>query len=68
MKNNNIDIIKYDLTESGAFVRNEPLERTKLDYEFFQNFRSEHTIKSYRNDIQKFWEFIIENFVSSVIL
>ncbi|MBL6989156.1 MAG: tyrosine-type recombinase/integrase [Bacteriovoracaceae bacterium] len=34
----------------------------ELDYEFFKNFPSEHTQKSYRNDIGQFLDFIRDNF------
>lgn len=34
----------------------------KLDYEFFKNFTSEHTIKSYRNDIRQFFIFLAQQF------
>jgi integrase/recombinase XerD len=34
----------------------------KLEYEFFSNFESLHTRKSYRIDISQFFEFLKENF------
>lgn len=34
----------------------------KLEYEFFSNFESEHTRKSYRIDITHFFEFLSEHF------
>lgn len=34
----------------------------KLEYEFFNNFESPHTRKSYRADIMQFFEFLRENF------
>lgn len=34
----------------------------KLEYEFFSNFESLHTRKSYRIDISQFFEFLNENF------
>ena len=34
----------------------------QLDYEFFANFESEHTRKSYRKDIQQFLELITTDF------
>lgn len=34
----------------------------KLEYEFFSNFESPHTRKSYRSDITQFFEFLKENF------
>ncbi|MBY0415868.1 MAG: site-specific integrase, partial [Bdellovibrionales bacterium] len=34
----------------------------KLEYEFFSNFESPHTRKSYRIDIMQFFEFLKENF------
>ncbi|MBC7428931.1 MAG: tyrosine-type recombinase/integrase [Bacteriovorax sp.] len=34
----------------------------KLEYEFFNNFESPHTRKSYRADITQFFEFLKENF------
>ncbi|MCO4795256.1 MAG: tyrosine-type recombinase/integrase [Bacteriovoracaceae bacterium] len=34
----------------------------KLDYEFFKNFTSKHTIKSYRSDIKQFFNFLSEFF------
>lgn len=34
----------------------------KLEYEFFSNFESLHTRKSYRSDITQFFEFLAENF------
>lgn len=34
----------------------------KLEYEFFSNFESPHTRKSYRIDISQFFEFLKENF------
>ena len=34
----------------------------KLEYEFFSNFESLHTRKSYRIDITQFFEFLKENF------
>jgi len=37
-------------------------EFAKLDYEFFRNFTSKHTIKSYRNDIRQFFNFLKEFF------
>ncbi len=35
----------------------------KLEYEFFNNFESPHTRKSYRADITQFFEFLSSNFV-----
>ena len=37
-------------------------EAFKLDYEFFNNFTSEHTRKSYRTDIRQFIKFINKSF------
>jgi integrase/recombinase XerD len=37
-------------------------QRAKLDYEFFNNFESEHTRKCYRRDILQFFTFVYENF------
>lgn len=34
----------------------------KLEYEFFSNFESPHTRKSYRNDITQFFEFLADQF------
>lgn len=34
----------------------------KLEYEFFSNFESPHTRKSYRSDITQFFEFLKDNF------
>ena len=34
----------------------------RLEYEFFSNFESPHTRKSYRLDITQFFEFLKENF------
>jgi site-specific recombinase XerD len=34
----------------------------KLEYEFFNNFESPHTRKSYRTDITQFFEFLNDNF------
>lgn len=36
--------------------------KNKLEYEFFENFQSEHTKKSYRNDINQFISFIGAHF------
>ncbi len=38
----------------------------KLDYEFFNNFTSIHTKKSYKNDIKQFISFIKINFAGTV--
>ena len=34
----------------------------KLEYEFFHNFESAHTRKSYRSDLLQFFEFLKDNF------
>lgn len=36
----------------------------KLEYEFFHNFESAHTRKSYRSDLLQFFEFLKDNFQS----
>ena len=36
----------------------------ELEYEFFHNFESPHTRKSYHIDISQFFEFLVENFSS----
>lgn len=51
------------LTKPNSFhlVKNQDQEFwQKLDYEFFSNFTSEHTRKSYRNDIKQFFLFLRE--------
>jgi len=45
------DII-FDLSSMSFFEQ--------LQYEFFQNFTSKHTIKSYKSDIKQFFNFIKE--------
>ncbi|MFA6238503.1 MAG: tyrosine-type recombinase/integrase [Bacteriovorax sp.] len=35
---------------------------SELEYEFFHNFESPHTRKSYRSDISQFFEFLRDNF------
>lgn len=35
---------------------------SKLEYEFFNNFQSPHTRKSYKNDITQFFEFLSDHF------
>ena len=34
----------------------------ELEYEFFNNFESAHTRKSYRSDISQFFEFLSDHF------
>jgi integrase/recombinase XerD len=34
----------------------------KLEYEFFHNFESAHTQKSYRNDLSQFFKFLNDHF------
>lgn len=36
--------------------------RSKLDYEFFANFESEHTRSAYKNDLVQFFRFILDTF------
>src|ERR1017187_6123964 len=36
--------------------------KAKLDYEFFENFDSEHTKIAYRNDLNQFFRFLIQTF------
>jgi integrase/recombinase XerD len=62
MKNKCDSFKAIEIRESGDLVSSIEEKYSRLDYEYFQNFRSEHTIKSYRNDIQKFWEFMSDNF------
>lgn len=38
----------------------------KLEFEFFQNFESEHTRKSYRNDLNTFFEFMSSSFKGTI--
>ena len=42
--------ILFDLSSMNLFEQ--------LQYEFFQNFTSKHTIKSYKSDIKQFFNFI----------
>lgn len=51
-----LELIHTILPQHGPGLREE------LDYEFFANFKSEHTRKSYRSDIQQFFNFIVLNF------
>jgi site-specific recombinase XerD len=54
IRNKNYDLSK--LAESKTF-------NAQLEYEFFHNFESPHTRKSYRIDITSFFEFLRDNFV-----
>lgn len=47
-----------------AIIENKNSFNAELEYEFFQNFPSEHTRKCYRRDISQFFEFIRENFTT----
>lgn len=47
--------LKIHETKQGSF-------NFRLEYEFFNNFESPHTRKSYRLDITQFFEFLKENF------
>lgn len=53
-KKNNYSISHQSNTQSKFDYR--------LEYEFFNNFESPHTRKSYRIDITQFFEFLSENF------
>jgi integrase/recombinase XerD len=48
----------YDLSPTG----DSKSFNAELEYEFFHNFESAHTRKSYRNDIKSFFEFLSDNF------
>jgi site-specific recombinase XerD len=48
--------------DSSLKVHNQGSFNYKLEYEFFSNFESLHTRKSYRIDITQFFEFLKENF------
>jgi len=50
-------LIKFN---SSLLVNEE--EAAKLDYEFFNNFESEHTRKSYRSDIRQFINFFNQDY------
>ncbi len=43
-------------------LKNENSFNPELEYEFFHNFQSPHTRKSYRIDISQFFEFLRDNF------
>jgi site-specific recombinase XerD len=45
-------------------IENKNSFNAELEYEFFHNFESPHTRKSYRIDISQFFEFIRDNFTS----
>lgn len=48
---------------SGALTTHSAKQfNSKLEYEFFSNFESPHTRKSYRNDIGQFFEFLSDHF------
>lgn len=47
-------------TENNNLYSMKDNEKRKLDFEFFKNFESVHTIKSYRNDINTFFSFTSE--------
>lgn len=47
-----------------AIIENKNSFNAELEYEFFQNFPSEHTRKCYRRDITQFFEFIRDNFTT----
>lgn len=58
MKNLTLNYIKNDLTnidQKNSF-------NYKLEYEFFHNFESPHTRKSYRVDLFQLFEFLRDNF------
>ena len=60
------EVIEYQITKNDRqadfqLIDNNQ-EAQKLDYEFFKNFPSLHTQKSYRNDIKQFLKFLATNF------
>jgi integrase/recombinase XerD len=57
MGNKEIAILK-----SSPLTRTKKFDKSKLDFEFFNNFESPHTRKSYKNDISGFYKFISECF------
>ena len=56
--NSPVKIIRTDLQ---SFEKQNSFN-AKLEYEFFHNFESPHTRKSYRIDISQFFEFLRDNF------
>jgi site-specific recombinase XerD len=49
-------------SDSLKLYQNHGSFNSKLEYEFFNNFESPHTRKSYRSDITQFFEFLKDHF------
>lgn len=55
--------IKNTSPNALKIIQNKNSFDYKLEYEFFNNFESKHTQKSYRSDISQFFEFLREHFL-----
>lgn len=53
---------KQNIEHQLVQKNNGPRFSSELEYEFFSNFESPHTRKSYRTDITHFFEFLSDNF------
>lgn len=50
------------VSSEWAIDNNEQSPHARLDYEFFENFPSEHTRIAYRTDLKQFFQFILSEF------